>query len=86
MRFRKYILKGKVTNIAEFKYELSVQLQYEQYYAEIKGKLPIFEEKWSRAVVLVKWLARLPSAQIPGGGAEKENLFPCCFPVLRRAL
>ena len=23
---------------------------------------------------------------IPGGGAEKENLFPCCFPVLRRAL
>ena len=28
--------QGKVTNIAEIKYELSVQLQYEQYYAEIK--------------------------------------------------
>ena len=26
--------KGKVTNITEIKYELSVQLQYEQYYAE----------------------------------------------------
>ena len=25
------------------KYEISVQLQYEQYYAEIEGKLPIFE-------------------------------------------
>ena len=23
---------------------------------------------------------------IPGGGAEKGKLFPCCFPVLRRAL
>ena len=45
----------------------------------------------SLAVALVKWLVRLPSAQTirgsnPGGGAEKENLFPCCFPVLRRAL
>ena len=38
--------KGKVTNIAEIKYELSVQLQHEQYYAEIEGKLPIFEQKW----------------------------------------
>ena len=37
---------GKVTNIAEVKLELSVQLQYEQYYAEIEGKLPIFEQKW----------------------------------------
>ena len=37
--------KGKVTNIAEIKYKLSVQLQYEQYYAEIEGKLPIFEQK-----------------------------------------
>ena len=35
--------KGKVTNIAEIKYELSVQLQY---YAEIEGKPPIFEQKW----------------------------------------
>ena len=34
--------KGKVANIAEIKYELSVQLQYEQYYAEIEGKLQIF--------------------------------------------
>ena len=32
----------KVTNIAEIKYELSVQLAYEQSYAEIEGKL-IFE-------------------------------------------
>ena len=38
--------KGKVTNITEIKYELSVQLQYEQYYAEIERKLPIFEQKW----------------------------------------
>ena len=37
---------GKVTKIAEIKHELSVQLQYEQYYAEIAGKLPIFEQKW----------------------------------------
>ena len=37
---------GKVTYIAEIKHELSVQLQYEQYYAEIEGKLPIFEQKW----------------------------------------
>ena len=37
--------KSKVTNIAEIKYELSVQLHYEQYYAEIEGKLPIFEQK-----------------------------------------
>ena len=29
---------------AEIKYELSVQLQYEQYYAEIEGKLPIIEQ------------------------------------------
>ena len=36
-----------MTNIAENKYELSVQLQYEQYDAEIEGKLPIFEQKWS---------------------------------------
>ena len=39
--------KGKVTNIGEIKYELSVQLQYEQYYAELEGKLPIFEQKCS---------------------------------------
>ena len=37
---------GKVTNIAEIKHELSVQLQYEQYYAESEGKLPIFEQSW----------------------------------------
>ena len=36
--------KGKVTIITEIKYELSVQLQYEQYYAEIEGKLLIFEQ------------------------------------------
>ena len=29
--------KGKMTYIAEIKYELSVQLQYEQHYAEIEG-------------------------------------------------
>ena len=34
--------KGKVADIAEIRYELSAQLQYEQYYAEIEGKLPIF--------------------------------------------
>ena len=34
-----------MTDIAEIKYELLVQLQYEQYYAEIEGKLPIFEQK-----------------------------------------
>ena len=39
--------KGKVTNIAEIKYELSVQLQYEQYNVKIEGKLPTFEPKWS---------------------------------------
>ena len=38
--------RGKVTNNAEIKYELSVQLRYEQYCAEIEGKLPIFEQKW----------------------------------------
>ena len=37
--------KGKVTNIAEIKFEPSVQLQYEQCYAKIEGKLPIFEKK-----------------------------------------
>ena len=36
-----------VTNIAEIKYELPVQLRYEQYYKEIEGKLPILEQKWS---------------------------------------
>ena len=35
-----------MTNIAEIKYELSVQRQYEQYYAEIYGKFQIFEQKW----------------------------------------
>ena len=39
--------KGKVTNIVEIKYERSVQLQHQQYYAEIEGKLPIFEQEWS---------------------------------------
>ena len=36
--------KGKVTNVAEIKYELSVLLRYEQYYTELEGKLPIFEQ------------------------------------------
>ena len=40
--------KGKVTNIAEIRYELSVQLEYELYYVEIEGKLPIFEQKLVR--------------------------------------
>ena len=39
--------KGKVTNIADIQYEPSVQLQYEQQYAQIEGKLPIFEQKWT---------------------------------------
>ena len=39
--------KDNVTGIAEIKYEPSVQLHYEQYHAEIEGKLPIFEQKWS---------------------------------------
>ena len=30
--------KCMVTNIAEIKYELPVQLRYEQYYKEIEGK------------------------------------------------
>ena len=38
---------GKVTNIAEIKNETIRLLQYEQHYAEIEGKLPIFEQKWS---------------------------------------
>ena len=38
--------KGKVTNIAEIKYELSVQLQCEQFDNDLEGKLPIFEQKW----------------------------------------
>ena len=37
--------KGNVTNIAEIKYELSVQIQYEGYYVRIEGKLPIFEQQ-----------------------------------------
>ena len=41
--------KGNVTNIAEIKYELSLQLQYEQYYAEIEGKLAIFEQRVVRS-------------------------------------
>ena len=49
-----YLLqKGKVTNIAEIKYELSVQLQYEQYYAEIEGKFPIFEQKWLALIQII---------------------------------
>ena len=39
--------KGRVTYIAEIEYELSWQLQHEQYYAEIEGKHPILELKWS---------------------------------------
>ena len=35
--------KGKVTNIEVIKYDLSVQLQYEQYYAEIEGRIPLSE-------------------------------------------
>ena len=31
--------KGKMTNITEIKYELSVHLQYDQYYAEIEGNI-----------------------------------------------
>ena len=38
--------------------------------------------KMATAVELVKWLARL----IADVGAGEENLFSCCFPVLRRAL
>ena len=34
-----------MSNIAENEQELSVQLQYEQYNAEIEWELPIFEEK-----------------------------------------
>ena len=48
----------------------------------------IFE--MATAVELVKWLARLTSAQTTRVRfptcAGKENLFSCCFPVLRRAL
>ena len=44
-RIYKHRQKAKVTDIAEIKYELSVQLQYEQCYAEIEGKLLIFEQK-----------------------------------------
>ena len=33
-----------VPNIAEIKYVLSVQLKYEQYYAETEGKLSIYEK------------------------------------------
>ena len=36
------------------RYELSVQLQYEQYYAEIEGKLPIFEQKWSDLIHILE--------------------------------
>ena len=44
--YKEQVERSKVINIAEIKYELSVQLQHEQYYAEIEGKLPIFEQKW----------------------------------------
>ena len=33
-----------MTGIAKIKYKLSAHLQYEQYYAEIEEKLPIFEQ------------------------------------------
>ena len=46
MKIFKNRQKGKVINITEIKYELSVQLHYERYYADIEGKLPIFEQKW----------------------------------------
>ena len=36
-----------MAHMAQTKYELSVHLQCEQYYADIEGKLPIFEQKWS---------------------------------------
>ena len=47
--------KGKVTNIVEIKYELSVQLQCDQVYAGIIGKLPIhvFELKWSDLIQIL---------------------------------
>ena len=38
--------EGYVTNIADIKYDLSVQLQYEQYYSKIEGKLQKLEQKW----------------------------------------
>ena len=37
--------KVKLTNIAEIKYDISVQLQNEHNYAEIM--LPIIEQQWS---------------------------------------
>ena len=42
--------KSKVTNVAEIIYKLSMELQYEQYYAEIVGKLSIYEQKWSNLI------------------------------------
>ena len=50
--------KGKVTNIAVIKHELSVQLQYEQYYAEMEGKLPIFEQKWLDLIQIENLISR----------------------------
>ena len=43
--------KGTLTNIAEIKYESSVQLQYEEYYAGIERKTSIFEQKWPDQIV-----------------------------------
>ena len=53
MKIYKNIPNGKVTNIPKIKYELSVELQYEQYSAEIGGKLLIFEPKWSDLISIL---------------------------------
>ena len=42
-----YDQKGKYIKQTEIEYKLSVQLQYEQFYAEFEGKLPIGKQKWS---------------------------------------
>ena len=45
--------KGNVANIAEMNIELSVQLQYEQNYAETERKLLIFDQKRSDLIYIL---------------------------------
>ena len=43
--------KGKEVDIADIKYDLSLQLPYEQYYAGIWGRLPLFENKNNQTLI-----------------------------------
>ena len=57
----------------------------------IKGRTPLILVKHFSSSMLVKWFECLFAActiwvRFPVGVRKREKLFPCCSPVLRRAL